>query len=48
LNSGQLVRVERTKNHITHFGAIEASAVKLTTGSKKYQLISNINNQSGK
>jgi hypothetical protein len=33
---------------MTHFGARDASAVKLTTGSKKYQLITNITNQRGK
>jgi len=48
LNSGQLVSVANTKNQITHFGAIEASAVKSTTGSRKYQLISNIDNHNGK
>lgn len=36
LNSGQLVRVERTINPITPFGACECSAAKETTGSRKY------------
>lgn len=48
LNSGQLVSVDKTKNHITHLGAIEASAVKFTTGSKKYQLIKSITIHKGK
>ena len=48
LNSGQLVRVDKTKNPISHLGASEASAVKLTIGSKKYQLINRITNHSGK
>lgn len=48
LNSGQLVKVANTKNQINHFGAFDASAVKLTIGSRKYQLISNIIIQSGK
>jgi len=48
LNSGQLVSVARTKNQITHLGAREAFAVKLTIGSRKYQLTSNIINHNGK
>ncbi|MBT3729326.1 hypothetical protein HOF65_01330 [bacterium] len=48
LNSGQLVSVASTKNQINHFGASDASAVKLTIGSKKYQLISSIINHNGK
>ena len=42
LNSGQLVSVDKTRNQIIHFGAIDASAVKFTTGSRKYQLIKRI------
>lgn len=37
LNSGQLVKVDKTKNHIIHFGVFDASAVNQTIGSKKYQ-----------
>ncbi len=48
MNSGQLVSVAKTKNHITQAGASEASAVKLTIGSRKYQLISKITIQRGK
>ncbi|MDF1682563.1 MAG: hypothetical protein P1U46_02160 [Patescibacteria group bacterium] len=48
LNSGQLVRVAKTRNHIIHFGALDASAVKLTIGSKKYQLQRSIAIPSGK
>jgi hypothetical protein len=48
LNSGQEVKVASTKNHISHLGAREFSAVKLTIGSKKYQLNNKIINQSGK
>jgi hypothetical protein len=48
LNSGQEVRVAKTKNQITHFGAKDASAVKLTTGSRKYQLIKSIIIQRGR
>jgi hypothetical protein len=48
LNSGQLVNVDKTKNQISHFGAIDASAVKLTTGSRKYQLIKSINIHNGR
>ena len=48
LNSDQLVSVDKTKNHIIHLGANEASAVKFTIGSKKNQLIINIVIQNGK
>jgi hypothetical protein len=48
LNSGQLVNVDNTKNHISHLGAIEASAVNPTIGSRKYQLISKIIIHNGK
>jgi uncharacterized 2Fe-2S/4Fe-4S cluster protein (DUF4445 family) len=48
LNSGQLVNVAKTKNQIIHFGARLASAVKLTTGSRKYQLISKITIHKGR
>lgn len=48
LNSGQLVRVDKTRNHINHLGASDASAVKLTTGSRKYQLTSNIQIHNGR
>jgi hypothetical protein len=48
LNSGHEVSVAKTKNQITHLGANDASAVKLTIGSKKYQLIINMTNQTGK
>jgi hypothetical protein len=42
LNSGQLVRVHRIKNHITHLGDFDASAVNETTGSRKYHVINRI------
>jgi hypothetical protein len=42
LNSGQLVSVAKTKNHINHLGDLDASAVKFTTGSKKYHVINNM------
>lgn len=48
LNSGQLVSVDKTINQIIHFGAFDASAVKLTIGSRKYHDINNIINQRGK
>ena len=48
LNSGQLVSVAKTRNHMTHFGANDASAVKSTTESRKYQLINNIQSHNGK
>jgi len=48
LNSGQLVRVASTRKPITHLGAFEASAVKLTIGSRKNQLIRSITTPNGK
>lgn len=48
LNSGQLVKVDKTRNQIIHFGAFEASAVKLTTGSRKKPETKSKITQSGK
>lgn len=48
LNSGQLVKVDKTKNEIIQAGAFEDSAVKFTTGSKKYQAHKSKIIQSGK
>lgn len=48
LNSGQLVRVDKTTNQIIHFGAFETSEAKLTTGSKKYQATNKIITHTGR